>query len=224
MLTETFSVIFKHYAQAELHFQNIWGRILESPFGTSTASISPLPSQLPRCEKSASTAVYSLLVTHSSGKKYLRLLSFYVVPPPRYFFASCRCRRQSGSIMTIAKTRMKMLFPVAHIRPLNWNFSLGRNGINNSLLTTLYCLPQMSFLLPFFSIWPPFCPFIHEFRFFEKIRFPAPGIEPGPAGWEPAILTTRPCRNCWETESFKYYFKFLDRWRVSPKHIFSSSF
>ena len=26
-----------------------------------------------------------------------------------------------------------------------------------------------------------------------KIKFPAPGIEPGPAGWEPAILTTRPC-------------------------------
>ena len=27
--------------------------------------------------------------------------------------------------------------------------------------------------------------------------FPAPGIEPGPAGWEPAILATRPCRICW---------------------------
>ena len=28
----------------------------------------------------------------------------------------------------------------------------------------------------------------------QKGIFPAPGIEPGPAGWEPAILTTRPCR------------------------------
>ena len=27
---------------------------------------------------------------------------------------------------------------------------------------------------------------------FCKNRFPTPGIEPGPAGWEPAILTTRP--------------------------------
>ena len=27
-----------------------------------------------------------------------------------------------------------------------------------------------------------------------KSSLPAPGIEPGPAGWEPAILTTRPCR------------------------------
>ena len=27
---------------------------------------------------------------------------------------------------------------------------------------------------------------------FCKNAFPTPGIEPGPAGWEPAILTTRP--------------------------------
>ena len=27
-----------------------------------------------------------------------------------------------------------------------------------------------------------------------KSYVPAPGIEPGPAGWEPAILTPRPCR------------------------------
>ena len=26
----------------------------------------------------------------------------------------------------------------------------------------------------------------------KKKRIPLPGIEPGPAGWEPAILTTRP--------------------------------
>ncbi len=25
-------------------------------------------------------------------------------------------------------------------------------------------------------------------------RIPTPGIEPGPPGWEPDILTTRPCR------------------------------
>ena len=32
--------------------------------------------------------------------------------------------------------------------------------------------------------------------FFEsyKKKFPVPGIEPEPAGWEPAILTTRPYR------------------------------
>ena len=28
----------------------------------------------------------------------------------------------------------------------------------------------------------------------KKLSIPAPGIEPGPAGWEPAILTPRPCR------------------------------
>ena len=28
----------------------------------------------------------------------------------------------------------------------------------------------------------------------KMVSVPAPGIEPGPAGWEPAILTTRPCR------------------------------
>ncbi len=36
----------------------------------------------------------------------------------------------------------------------------------------------------------------------EKDFFPPPGIEPGPAGWEPAILTTRPwrtwCRRTWK--------------------------
>ena len=29
-------------------------------------------------------------------------------------------------------------------------------------------------------------------HYFTKHGFPTPGIEPGPAGWEPAILTTRP--------------------------------
>ncbi len=28
----------------------------------------------------------------------------------------------------------------------------------------------------------------------KNMMTPAPGIEPGPAGWEPAILTPRPCR------------------------------
>jgi hypothetical protein len=29
---------------------------------------------------------------------------------------------------------------------------------------------------------------------------PTPGIEPGPAGWEPAILTPRPCRIAWKVD------------------------
>ena len=28
----------------------------------------------------------------------------------------------------------------------------------------------------------------------KQNKFPTPGIEPGPAGWEPAILAPRPCR------------------------------
>ena len=28
----------------------------------------------------------------------------------------------------------------------------------------------------------------------DKKGVPTPGVEPGPAGWEPAILTARPCR------------------------------
>ena len=36
----------------------------------------------------------------------------------------------------------------------------------------------------------------------EKFDFPTPGIEPGPPGWEPGILTTRQCRMaCWSEDS-----------------------
>ena len=44
-----------------------------------------------------------------------------------------------------------------------------------------------------FSSW--FSPSKFTQKKWKKGCFPAPGIEPGPAGWEPAILTTRPCRN-----------------------------
>ena len=70
----------------------------------------------------------------------------------------------------------------------------------------------------------------------KKVCFPAPGIEPGPAGWEPAILTTRPCRNFWKKLrkleslfSVKLYFcififYWVDLWGVSkivvPQFLF----
>ncbi len=37
---------------------------------------------------------------------------------------------------------------------------------------------------------------------------PAPGIEPGPAGWEPAILTTRPCRSAAGESIFNHFWTF----------------
>ena len=38
-----------------------------------------------------------------------------------------------------------------------------------------------------------------EGRSYEaKCFIPTPGIEPGPPGWEPGILATRPCRMSWK--------------------------
>ena len=35
---------------------------------------------------------------------------------------------------------------------------------------------------------------IECFKKEKNVDFPTPGIEPGPPGWEPGILTTRQCR------------------------------
>ena len=55
---------------------------------------------------------------------------------------------------------------------------------------------------------------------------PTPGIEPGPAGWEPAILTPRPCWiTCEDLRLFKYYsFSFLKSFLASlAKNFYSSA-
>ena len=63
----------------------------------------------------------------------------------------------------------------------------------------------------------------HLFLGFTKRCVPTPGIEPGPAGWEPAILTPRPCRITVEADCLlsKIYLLFnlilFFKWQVKDR-------
>ena len=64
-------------------------------------------------------------------------------------------------------------------------------------ISSYFCCKEFINFLPssrqMMNYIPELCiKWIEHDNFYSWNWFPLPGIEPGPAGWEPAILTTRP--------------------------------